>query len=320
MPTVHSNAMTQQKGTTLPGIGSLLISTGPLGDECSLCGNSFETYEAPHLALRLPCVDKQCESCAKMWHILSSPTCLVCYGDYKCPRIIRKEAQSSLPKLIVDPRYRFQQPSPVDSHIDSFLSFRDRRAAFHSADGGPQEDIDSNLGSPMKEDDNVPAGPELSEDLLEALTLANNRVGTNFNFQDIEGQIPLALLRNCTNLQLADRLTQACINKIQSGCDNVSTHQSSQQPNKDDVDLGRGTVDEAKSSRCMHCQKTFRNPGNLRRHMIVHTLAHRTCSVCGQVLSNSSSRRVHEKKHGETEDEREERLAKAKAARDSRKL
>ena len=317
MSTVPSRAMALQKGTKVPGIGSLLISTGVVGDECNLCGNSFENYEASNLALRLPCVDDQCEPCARMWHIVRSPTCLVCYGNFKCPRLIRKEAQKSLPKLIVDARLTPQPPSPLDSHIDSFLNFRDRHATFHNADAGSEDVTNSSPESSMGEDDDVPAVPELSEDLLEALTLANNRVGTNFNFQDIEAEIPSTMLRNCTNIQLADRLTQACIMKVsQSGCDNVSRRRSSLQSKKDDVDLRRCTIDKAKSShRCTHCRKSFRSPGHLRQHMIVHAPNHRTCSVCSQVLGNANSRRIHERRHRETEGEREKRLGKAKMER-----
>ena len=366
MPRVSSSAMALPKGTKVPGIGSLLISTGSLGDECSLCGNSFETYEASNLSLRLPCVDDQCATCARMWHILSSPTCLVCYGHFKCPRLTRKAAQMSLPKLIVDVRDTVQQPSPLDSHmdsflnfrdrhavfhsvdaaqkslpkldvdardtleqaspldshIDSFLSFRDRQAAFHSADADLEDETISSPGSPLRGDDDVRAVPELSEDLLEALTLANNRVGTNFNFQDIQAEIPPALLRDCTKTQLADRLTQACIMKVsQSGCDNISRHRSSLQPEKEDLELRRCTIDKAKSShRCMHCRRSFRSPGHLRQHMPVHTPTHRTCSVCGQVLGNANSRRIHERRHRETEGEREERLGKAKVEREKQKL
>ena len=317
MPTVSSSAMALQKGTEVPGIASLLISTGVIGDECSLCGNSFESYEASYQAPRLPCVDDQCEPCARMWRILSSPTCLVCYGDFKCPRLARKEAQKSLPKLTINTRNTFQPTSPLDSHIDSFLGFRDRHASFHSADAGSEDNTNSSLGSPMREDDDVRAMPELSENLSEALTLANNRVGTNFNFQDIEAEIPPTLLRNCTNLQLADRLTQACIIKVsQDNCDNVARHRRSLQSDNHDVDLGRCTIDEPKSHRCEHCRKTFKSAGHLRQHMVVHAPGHRTCSVCGQVLGNANSRRIHERRHRETGVEREERLGKAKVARE----
>lgn len=357
MSTVSSRDMTLQEGTKVPGFGLLLISTGAIGDECSLCENSFETYEASNLALRLPCVDNQCGPCARMWHILSSPTCLVCYGNYGCPRLARQEAQKSLPRLITDTRNMFQQASPLDSDVDSFLRFRDRQAGFHSVDAAqksfprlnaiardtPQQTspldshIDSFLSfrdrqtafhnadavpddvtSPMREDEDVQAVPELSEDLLEALTMANDRFGTNFNFQDIEGVIPPAMLRNCTRFQLADRLTQACIMKLsESGSNNASNHSSSEQPKQDDVDQGRCNVQKAKAShRCTQCRRSFRSSGHLRQHVIVHTPAHRTCSVCGQVLGNANSRRIHERKHRETEGEREARLGKAKAARE----
>ena len=363
MPTVPPRAITLHMGTQVPGLGSLLISTGVIGDECNLCGNSFENNEASNLALRLPCVDTQCDPCARMWNILSSPTCLMCYGNFKCPRFTRKEAQKALPRLVidtrdntfpqvspvdshidsflgfrdryvgfhsvdaaqkslpefnVDARQTIQPPSPLDSHIDSFLNFRDKHAAFHNAVAVPEDDANSSPGSPMREDNDVPAPLELSEDLLEALTVANNRVGTNFDFQDIETQLPPALLRNCTNFQLADRLTQACITKLsQSECDNISSRRSSQQLNQDAVDRGRCGIATAKSShRCTQCRKSFQSAGHLRQHMIVHAPSHRTCSVCGQVLGNSNSRRIHERRHRETEGERGERLGKAKAARE----
>ena len=342
MPTVTPNAMALPKSTKLPGIGSLLISTGGIGDECSLCGNSFETYEASNLALKLPCVDNQCGPCARMWHILNSPTCLVCYGNFKCPRFTRKEALKALPRLIIDPRPILQQPppldshidsfpsfrdgysarntlqppSPLDSHIDSFLNFRDRHIAFHTANTGSEDNTNSSSGSLMREDEDAQAVPELSEDLLEALALANNRVGTDFSFQDIEAGIPRAMLSSCTNLQLADRLTQACIMRLsESGCDNISRRRSSQEATKKDVDLGRCAIGKAKSYRCPHCRSSFRSPGHLRQHLVVHTPAHRTCSVCGKVLGTPNSRRIHEKQHRETELEREARLGKAKAKR-----
>ena len=347
--------------SNVPGIGSLLISTGVIGDECSLCGNSFENYQPTISALRLPCVDSHCETCARMWRILNSPTCLVCYGDFKCPRFTRKEARKALPRLItdtrdtiqqplpleehvnpsvgfrdrhagfhsvnaaqkslprhvVDSRDRLQQASPLDSHIDSFLSFRDRHAAFHNADAAVEDDTNSNPGSPMREeDDDVQAVPKLSEDLLEALTMANDRIGTNFNFQDIKTEIPESLLRNCTRLQLADRLTQACIMKVsQSDCDNMSRRRNSLESKNGNGNLGHCTIDKATSHRCTHCGKGFRSAGHLKQHEVVHTPANRTCSVCGLVLGTANSRRLHERRHQETEGEREERLGKLKAER-----
>ena len=146
MPTVTLSAMALHKGTEVPGIGSLLISTGVIGDECSLCGNSFENYEPSNLALRLPCVDSQCDPCARMWNMLSSPTCLVCYGNFKCPRFTREEAQKSLPRLITDTRNTFQQAPPLDSRMNPFLGFRDRYAGLHSVDAAqkslPKFDVD----------------------------------------------------------------------------------------------------------------------------------------------------------------------------------
>ena len=143
----------------VPRIGSLLISApSDCDDECSLCGNSFEIDETSRLAGRLPCVDNQCDPCAKMWRILRSPTCLVCYGDFKCPRLYRKAAQRFLPHLNVDTRDRFQQQSPLDSDMDSFLSFRDRHATFHNANAGSSVKTISTPGSPMAiDDDEFPA-------------------------------------------------------------------------------------------------------------------------------------------------------------------
>ena len=344
----------------VPSIGSMLISAGDIGDECSLCGNSFENYQASNTALRLPCVDSGCETCARMWRILSSPTCLVCYGDFKCPRLTKRKAQKALPRLITDTSDTLQQPSrleshndsflgfrdslagfvsvnaaqrplpkfnvdardtlrqasPVDSDIDSFLSFRDRHATFHSADAA-FEDTNSDPGSPMREeDDDVQAVPELSEDLLQALSVANNRIGTNFDFQDIKTEIPESLLRNCTNVQLADRLTQACFLKLsQSNCGDISRRLSFLESKNGHVNRGHCTDEKATSHRCTHCGKTFRSAGHLKQHEVVHTPAHRTCSVCGLVLGTVSSRRIHERRHKETEGERGDRLGKLKAER-----
>ena len=343
MPTVTSRAVTLQEGSKVPGFGLLLISTGVIGDECNLCGNSFETYEASNLPLRLPCVDTQCGPCARMWNLLSSPTCLVCYGNFQCPRLTRKEAQKALPRLINDMSDTFPQASsldspvdsfpnfrdrcaeptsPLDSHIDSLLNFRERQTAFHNANAVPDDSISTFPGSPMREDEDededVQAVPELSEDLLEAVTMANDRLGTNFEFQDIEVQLPPALLRNCTRYQLADRLTQACIMKLsESCCNDAPKPSSSKQSKKDDVDLEHCTIQKAKPShRCTQCRKSFQSSGHLRQHMTVHTPTRRTCSVCGQVLGNANSRRTHERKHRETEGEREVRLGKARAARE----
>ena len=54
-----------------------------------------------------------------------------------------------------------------------------------------------------EEEDGVPMVSGFSnDDLREVLILANNHAGTSFNFQDIEDEITLAIMRTGTQTQL----------------------------------------------------------------------------------------------------------------------
>ena len=170
-----------------------------------------------------------------------------------------------------------------------------------------------------EEDEEVTS--ELSDEkLLEVLRLVNDRLDTNFNIREVEEDIPLAELRNCTIFQLESRLMRFCRLKAFESVDDDTEDESSQLTDGDDVKViiskpDKDTVKTA-SRHCNYCQRTFQTVGHLRQHMVIHTPGHLTCSICGLVLKNPSSRRLHEKKHRETDTEREERLQKARDTRE----
>lgn len=291
MPTLNSKAMALKETTTLPSIGSLLVSTGSGVKECGLCGNSFEIGESSESSpIELPCVDPNCGPCATMWRMLNSPTCRACYADFTCPKSARDGAK---------------------------ISFQDMYLAFYCANADSDDDTISDPGSPMKEDnDGARAVSQFGvEDLQEALNVANNRADTNFNIQEIEDEIPLAVLRTGTETQLVDAVTQICVQKAEESDEDDAKGESSHETDGDD--LSDATVDENGDivHRCTSCQKVFGSSGHLRQHMVVHSLERRTCSLCGRVLGNPSSRRVHEQRHRETDLQREERLHKMRTAK-----
>ena len=317
MPTVLSSTKALKN---VPDIRSLLISAGPGFDECSLCGNSFETGGPSNSTrIKLPCIDTQCEPCARMWRILSSPICKGCYADFTCPNLARDQAQIHSPQLNDDGNDMVQRQSLSNPHVKSPLTMQDRNVAYYSADADADDDTMPNSGIPMREtDDDITAVGEFAdEDLREALFLANNRAGTNFNIQEIEDEIPLAVLRTGTRTQLADTLTQLCIQKASESDKEDTGDESSQQGAPSEaVSQHDEEAAQENSLRCTYCKKTLRSIGHLQRHMVIHETARRTCSICGRVLGNSSSRQVHEDRHRETESQRNERLRKAKMARD----
>ena len=286
MSTALSRTTLPKKATKAPSPGSLLISVGSDSIECGLCGNSFDGEASESTRIEFPCDDSQCEPCGRMWRILSSPTCLTCYGGFTCPRLPRDQTE----EMISDP------------------------------------------GSTMRgEHKEAMAVSELTnDDLREALTLANNRVNTNFNFQEILAETPLSQLRTCTKLQLAEKLTRFCISKASDSDDDEEMKEeeeagdeSSQQPEGNDLNdtmpwflQQPQETAETDSRRCIHCGRTFGSVSHLRQHVVVHSMSHRTCSICGKVLGTSSSRRVHESKHRETDSERDERRQKAKVSRE----
>lgn len=330
MPTALARTTVLEKATKAPRPGSLLISAGSDSAECGLCGNAFDGEASKSTRIEFPCDDSQCEPCGGMWRILSSPTCLACYGGFTCPRLARDQADAFSPQPGVDANDTLERQSPPESQIESPFSFEDRYMTPHSTDTNLDDEMIPDPGSPMRgEDDKVTAVSELSDkDLQEALTLANNRVNTNFNIQEIAAEIPLTDWRTCTMLQLAGKLTQFCISKASDSDDDEemkedeAEDESSQQPEGNDLDNTKpwclqqpGETAETDPRRCIHCGRMFRTINHLRQHMVVHSISHRTCSICGKVLGTSSSRRVHESKHRETESERDERLRKARISK-----
>ncbi|CAF9943684.1 MAG: hypothetical protein ALECFALPRED_000954 [Alectoria fallacina] len=315
--------MALKNATKLPSIKSLLISAGPAGDQCNLCGNSFEIHDSSKSTL--PCVDFECEPCARMWRILRSPTCSACYADFTCPGIAKDRTQIPSPLLDLDANDTLQQQSPSDSQLELFLSFQDRYVAFYGADTDSDDDTISEPGSPIREEaDEITSVGEISDERLrEALILANNRAGTNFCIQEIEAEVSMADLRTSTKIQLADTLTQFCIRKASESDEDDARDESSRQLDENDpsdakFQQGRETTQED-LLRCVYCHKAFRNESHLRQHAIIHAPSRRTCSICGQVLGNPSSRRVHERKHRETEKQRDERLRQEREARDRKR-
>ena len=329
MPTAFSRTTVSPKPTKVTRLGSLLISAGSDSAECGLCGSAFAGEASNFTRIEFPCDDSQCEPCGRMWRILSSPTCRACYGDFTCPRLARDQADAFSPQPGVDANDTLGQQSPPDSQIESPLSFEGRYITSQSTDTNPDDEMISDPGSPRRgEDDKVTTVSELSDnDLREALTLANNRVNTNFNIQEIAAEIPLTDLHTCTKPQLAEKMTQLCISKASDSDDDEEMEEetddkSSQQPEGNALnDLmpwwlqQPGETAATDPRRCIHCGKTFRTINHLRQHIVVHSIGHRTCSICGKVLGTSGSRRVHESKHRETDSEREERLRKAKVSR-----
>ena len=237
----------------------------------------------------------------------------VCYGDYVCPRY---QARIHSSQLYLDPNDRIQQQSPPHSQRVSLVSLQSRYDEFYDADADPEDDTISYPGSPMREEeDGVPTVSGLSnDDLREALILANNHAGTNFNFQEIEDEMTLAILRTGTQTQLAAALTQICTQKASDSDGKNASDEGSQHPDETDHKIAWD-----KPFRCFSCQKGFRSETHLRQHLVTHTIERRTCKLCGQVLKSPSSRRVHERMHRETDNEREERLRKRRVPRDQTK-
>lgn len=306
----YSAVMASQKGTTLPAFGSLMVNAGFGFDECSLCGDSCQSSTLNRI--ELPCIDDQCEPCATIWRILSSPICPACYADFTCPKTVRDRTQMYSPQLNLESDDTVQLQSPLHSQKVSTSSFQSRYDAFYGADADSDNNTISDPGTPMREEEDgiSTLGRFSNDELREAFILANNIAGTNFNVQELEDKVPQAILRTGTQIQLADALTKICTQKASENNEDHPTDEGSQLPDEED----RNTTWD-NSFRCSYCQKDFRSEGHLYQHIIVHTLERRTCEFCGQVLATPASRRTHEWRHRETETEREGRLRKRRVAK-----
>ena len=302
--------------TKVPGLTPVLIGAPSDLAECDFCGNAFEDDQAT--VINLPCFDAQCRPCARLWHVLTSPSCMTCYGDFICPRLANNQADKFSPRLFVKANHTIQLQSPWKWQIESPPN---PQTGYVEVRGAYAKSSDESFLHPKvplgEEEHDLPAASELSdENLLEALALFNERFDTNFSIRDIEEEIPLADLRKCTQPQLESKLTRFYSESV----DDDAEDGSSQLPDGDDLDdemiQQDEEMDKVASHPCIHCQRSFRTAGHLRKHMVAHMPAHLTCSICGKVLKNTSSRRQHEKKHRETDSEREERLRKAQAGRD----
>lgn len=303
------------KATTLPTLGSLMVNAGSGFDECGLCGNSFDVGQSSNAA-RMPCVDKNCEGCTQMWRILSSPTCHACYADFTCPRTVRKRTQMYSPQLNLVSDDMNQLQSPLHSQEFPLGSFQNRYDAFYGAQADSDNDTISDPGSPMREEEHgiITLSRFSNDELREALILANNHASTNFKIGELGDEIPQAIRRTGTQTQLAEALTQICIQKVSNSNEDHPIVDISQLP---DGEARKMAWDI--SFHCFDCQKDFRSAGHLQQHMAVHSLERRTCRICDQVLANPASRRSHEWRHRETEKEREDRLRKRRIPRDQTK-
>ena len=320
MSTGSSSAMALQKVTTIPSIQSILTSAGPGHGECGLCGNVLE-INPPSGANRgrLPCMDSECEDCARMWRILKSPICQACYAGFSHSKASGDQSQTCSTHLEVGANDAPLEHPPTESS----LGLRDRYVAFHGADANSDNDTISDPGSPMREqDDDVSDVSEVGDaNLQDALLEANNRVGTNFNFQELEDDIYLTVLGTNTKTELVARLTQLCMDKA---CESDEERGSDQDmsdedtPNESSIQNSDGTH-KVKTWPCTICHKTFKSSGYLRQHMVIHTIERRTCSFCGKILKNPSGRRIHEGLHRETDSKRAERLRKQKLMREKRR-
>ena len=320
MPTIPSSAKVLKN---VPSIRSLLISADPDLDECGLCGNSFDIGGSSNSTrIKLPCINTHCGPCATMWRILRSPICLGYYAGFACPQATGDRAQISSPQLDLDGDDTLQQHSPLDSQIERTNSFQDMYDAFYGADADSDDDDISNPGSPMREEDvEIAAVSDFSDEhLRETLILANKRVGTNFNIEGIKDEIPLADLRTSIKTQLADTLTQLCIQKLSESDEDDTGDGNSQEldeeDSRDEMSHHDGETAQEKSLRCTHCQKDLTSTDHQEQHLRDHDIEKRTFSICGRLFVNPSGRQRHEKLHRETDSEREERLRKLKLMKD----
>ena len=327
MSTGFSKPMTQQKARTIPGIQSVLTGAGPGLNECGLCGNTLE-INPPSGADggSLPCMDSGCEDCARMWRILRSPICQACYAGFSHHKVSGDQVQMSFTNLNMGANNAPLEHSPTESS----LGLRDRYITFYGAEIDSDNDTISDPGTPMRvKDGDISGMSEVGHQLLQnALFEANNRVGTNFNFQEIENDLYVMLLRQESKIELVAKLTQLCMDKAEMGIDNVS--ETDEEPVEDEdmsdddtphettIQKSNGT-NKVKTWPCIICHKTFKSPGYLRQHMVIHAIERRTCSFCGKILKNPNGRRLHEGLHRETDSKREERLRKQKLARDKRR-
>ena len=324
MSTGSSNALALRKVTNIPSIHSVLTSAGPGRDECDLCGNAFgKTSSSVANRGMLPCMDSGCEDCARMWRILKSPICQACYAGFSHLKASGDPAQMSFTHLDIGANNAPLEHSPTESSPESSLDIRDRYVAFYGADADSDNDTIFDPDSPMrKEDDDISSVSEVGDaNLQDALLEANNRVGTNFNFQEIEDEIYLTILGSETKTELIAKLTKLCMDKASESDEECGRDEGMSDENifnETTMQKSEGTH-KVKTWPCITCNKTFKSPGHLKQHMVIHTIERRTCSFCGKILKSPNGRRIHEKLHRETDSKREERLRKQKLARDNKR-
>ena len=320
MSTGSTNAMALPKVTTIPSIQSILTSAGPGHDECGLCGNALEKNPSSGANRgRLPCMDSGCEDCARMWRILKSPICQACYAGFSHSQTSGDQTPMSFTPLDIGANNASLEHSPTESS----LGIRDRYVAFYGADADSDNDTISDPGSPMREeDDDISGVSEVGDaNLRNALIEANNRVGTNFNFQEIEDEIYLTILGSETKTELVTKLTKLCSDKASESDEELVRDEDMSDENifnETTMQKSEGKH-KVKTWPCTTCNKTFKSPGHLKQHMVIHTVERRTCSFCRKILKSPNGRRIHEKLHRETDSKREERLRKQKLARDNKR-
>ena len=320
MSTGSPSPIALQKATTIPSIRSVLTSAGSGHDDCGLCGNSLEIDPLSGANRgRLPCMDSGCEECARMWRILKSPICQACYAGFSHAKASGDQAQISFTHPNIGANHALLERPPTGSS----LGLRDKYVAFYGADPDSDNDTISDQESPItEEDDDISDVSEVEDvNLQDALLEANYRVGTNFNFQEIEDDIYLTIFGSDTKTELVERLTQLCMDKAcesDNECGRDEDMSDEDTPNDTTVQQSKG-LHKVKTWPCAICHKTFKNSGYLQQHKVIHTIERRTCSFCGKILKSPNGRRIHEGLHRETSSKRAERLRKQKLARDKRR-
>ena len=298
MPPMWFSDKAPQQAFRVPQVGAVLVSAAAGSIECGLCGNPLSSAEfLKSKPNSLPCVSTDCAPCVSMWRILGSKICPACYGDFRCPRLAGY--QSDPPQLGVNPNATVvQQPTLWERRMKTPFGIpRIRTNAVIDIRSDNATMPDPSYQTRIEDDASAAVSNLKGEQgLREALILANKRAGTKFSIQDVTAGIHPSYIQTCTKDQLADSLTHFFTSQTSSG---RNQKKRALKP----------------AYRCVSCGRTFHDAAHLRQHVAAHNPKSCTCSVCGKVLSSSHSRRMHERKHRETEFEREERLRKARVAK-----